>query len=168
ARRGHTSSSGGSPMSSVARRMARLATALGAAVALVSLSPGSAPAAGGLTAPTMYPVPTPFSSPWSIAAGPDGALWFTERLGHRIGRITPSGSISEIELAPTAVPWDIAAGPDGNMWFTDNGASPSVSRINITTHVITPFPLPGGSPEGITAAADGNLWVAEPGIERLA
>jgi hypothetical protein len=30
-----------------------------------------------------------------IAAGPDGALWFTEFNANQIGRITPAGSITE-------------------------------------------------------------------------
>ena len=36
-------------------------------------------------------MPTPQSAPWEIAAGPDGALWFTELLGNKIGRITTDG-----------------------------------------------------------------------------
>jgi virginiamycin B lyase len=37
---------------------------------------------------TEYAVPTAGSSPSDIAAGPDGALWFTEPGGNKIGRIT--------------------------------------------------------------------------------
>jgi hypothetical protein len=33
----------------------------------------------------------PNSAPWEITAGPDRNLWFTEVIGNRIGRITPSG-----------------------------------------------------------------------------
>src|SRR5207248_6214937 len=40
-------------------------------------------------------------TPRGIAAGPDGALWFTESDAHRIGRITTAGAISEFSL-PTA------------------------------------------------------------------
>ena len=32
----------------------------------------------------------------SIAKGPDGNLWFTERSRNRIGRITPNGVITEL------------------------------------------------------------------------
>ena len=41
---------------------------------------------------TEYGLPTFYSSPGGIAAGPDGNLWFTERYvkGHRIGRISPT------------------------------------------------------------------------------
>lgn len=36
-----------------------------------------------------YPLPTADSLPYEIATGPDGALWFTEYDGNRIGQITP-------------------------------------------------------------------------------
>ena len=42
-----------------------------------------------------YPVPTAGSAPYGIAAGPDGALWFTEYSINKIGRITTAGVISE-------------------------------------------------------------------------
>jgi streptogramin lyase len=48
-----------------------------------------------------YPVPTAFSAPYIIAPGPDGALWFTENGGGKIGRITTVGAVSEY-IIPTA------------------------------------------------------------------
>jgi hypothetical protein len=54
--------------------------------------------------------------PDDIAAGPDGNLWFTE--SGVIGRITPTGSITEFSAAG-GNPIGIAPGPDGNMWFGD-------------------------------------------------
>ncbi len=45
-----------------------------------------------------YPIPTPACIPFSIASGPDGNLWFTENYGARIGRITPSGDVTEFAL----------------------------------------------------------------------
>ena len=43
---------------------------------------------------TEYPVPSFNSQPVGITSGPDGALWFTKRLGSNIGRITTSGTPS--------------------------------------------------------------------------
>jgi hypothetical protein len=34
------------------------------------------------------------TGPYEIAAGPDGALWFTELFGDKIGRITTGGTIT--------------------------------------------------------------------------
>jgi len=38
------------------------------------------------------------SGPDQITAGPDGALWFTEARGNKIGRITTEGAITEFAL----------------------------------------------------------------------
>jgi streptogramin lyase len=50
---------------------------------------------------TEFPIPTANSEPIGIAPGPDGALWFTEPLVNKIGRITTAGAITEFPL-PTA------------------------------------------------------------------
>jgi virginiamycin B lyase len=61
-----------------------------------------------------HTLPDEASRPYGIAAGPDGALWFTEYQGNKIGRISTDGSIEEYPL-PTleAGPFGITAGPDG-------------------------------------------------------
>ena len=58
--------------------------------------------------------------PVGIAAGPDGALWFTSYQSTEIGRLTTDGVLTKLSI-PTyaAVPYHIAAGPDGSMWFTE-------------------------------------------------
>lgn len=88
---------------------------------------------------TEYALPNPnrdyiFLS--GITAGPDGNLWFTyfdyNSHASKIGRITPSGTIS-LWPTPTAAsfPTDIKAGPDGALWFTEY----AVGKIGrITTH----------------------------------
>jgi hypothetical protein len=46
--------------------------------------------------------PLPFFSapdPGDIAVGPDGNLWFTEYYQNKIGRITPSGTLTEFPIA---------------------------------------------------------------------
>ena len=107
----------------------RSATRLAAvAVALFLVLPGSTPAAtpsvteftGGISAD---------SNPFSIAAGPDGNLWFTDE-ADRIGRITPAGTVTEFSAGIGANSWPrgIAAGPDGNLWFTEYLAN-GIGRI---------------------------------------
>jgi virginiamycin B lyase len=73
--------------------------------------------------------------------GPDGALWFVEMAGNKVGRITPAGVVSEFTV-PTlaAVPWAITAGADGAMWFAE-GASNKIGRIT-TAGAVTEFALP--------------------------
>lgn len=112
---------------------------------------------------TEFPLPTAYSYPRSITTGPDGNLWFTESgtngvNGKRIGRITPSGVITEFDVSKSPV--DITAGPDGNLWFTE-GNPDVVGRIT-TSGVITEFPItPGMDAKDITAGSDGNLWFTE-------
>ena len=67
-------------------------------------TPGGVPYVNPTSAPCVNPngVPdTSNSQPRGITAGPDGALWFTDDHGNRIGRITTSGQVREFPL-PTA------------------------------------------------------------------
>jgi hypothetical protein len=63
-----------------------------------------------------------------IAAGPDGALWFTNPLNNSIGRITTSGTVTNHTGPGISHPSVIAAGPDGALWFT-NPLNNSIGRI---------------------------------------
>ncbi len=105
------------------------------------------------------------SGPDAIATGPDGALWFTEETSNKIGRITPSGSITEFSLpAPNSGPGAITKGPDGNIWFTEttdaNGSK--IGRIT-TSGTVTEYTVPPSDSylEGITTGPDGNIWFTD-------
>ena len=124
---------------------------------------------GSQYAITEYAVPIAGSFPYEIAAGPDGALWFTEDSGSRIGRIAANGVITEYPTpTPASVPGGITAGPDGAMWFTEEAAN-QIGRITMAG-VITEYSglfangvAPNGSslPNGIAAGPDGALWFTE-------
>ena len=114
--------------------------------------------------------PTTGSSPADITVGPDGDLWFTEESGDRIGRITPSGTVTEFSAGITAEsgPDGITAGPDGNLWFTENFGN-RIGRIT-PGGTVTEFNAgitPGSRPVGITAGPDGNLWFTEEFGDRI-
>ena len=96
-----------------------------------------------------------------IAAGPDGAMWFTEDGTPNIGRITTGGAITNLPIAKNASPWAIANGPDGAMWFTDL-ATDAIGRIT-PAGAITEFPIarPQAGPLGIAAGSDGAVWFTE-------
>jgi virginiamycin B lyase len=106
-----------------------------------------------------YSTPTVPSQPLGITTGPDGALWFTEFAGSKIGRITTTGKFAEYTI-PTAgsEPRDIANGPDGALWFAEYAGN-KIGRIT-TAGVITEY-LVGGYPQGITAGPDGAMWFTE-------
>ena len=96
-----------------------------------------------------------------IAKGPDGALWFTETVAGKIGRITTSGVITEYAI-PTAnsYPYGITTGSDGALWFTEVSAQ-KIGRIT-TDGLVTEFPVSGTPTSSflrdIATGADGALW----------
>jgi streptogramin lyase len=101
------------------------------------------------------------TEPDGVTAGPDGNVWFTEEVGNRIGRITPSGTITEFPIPSTnSAPVAIVTGSDGNLWFAEQDTT-TIGRIT-PTGTITEFPLPSpdGEPRAIAAGPDGNIWFA--------
>jgi streptogramin lyase len=135
------------------------------------LGPASAEARPGDV--SRFPLPSA-SAPRGIAAGPDGALWFTEVGLSKIGRLTTGGELREFQVPTLGLgPSEIAAGPDGNLWFTENtaaeGSRSKIGRITPNGQV-SEFPLPewdcGSScrPWGIAAGPDGNLWFTAAGM----
>jgi streptogramin lyase len=97
----------------------------------------------------------------SVAKGPDGNIWFTNGSTNKIGKTTPSGTITEYSLPVNSKPQGIAAGPDGNLWFTDFETN-KVGKITTSGAVTEYSLLPGGTqPYGITAGPDGKLWFTE-------
>jgi virginiamycin B lyase len=104
------------------------------------------------------------TGPEHITAGPDGNLWFTEFWTNRIGRMTPSGTLTEFPIpTPDSAPRGIVSGPDHALWFVESGFNrTAIARIT-TSGVVTEFPIGGNSldqlqPTEIVAAPDGNLW----------
>jgi len=53
-----------------------------------------------------------------IAYGHDGAVWFAEENGQRIGRYAMDGSLTEYPT-PGIYPAYVRPGPDNDMWFND-------------------------------------------------
>jgi virginiamycin B lyase len=113
---------------------------------------------------TEYVIPTPSSRPYGITAGPDGALWFTEYNGNKIGRITTAGTITEYAVpTPSGGPWGITAGPDGALWFTE-ACGNKIGRITVDGAISEyPTPFPYTAPMGIVVGPDGAMWFTEYG-----
>jgi streptogramin lyase len=116
----------------------------------------------------IYEFPLPGSGPLGITSGPDGNLWFAEFDADKVGRITPSGTITEF-TPPTANSgsMDIVTGPDGNLWFTEfNGQK--IGRVT-PTGSFTEFTIPtsGPFPQGIDNGPDGNLWFTEESTSKI-
>src|SRR6202050_4740096 len=90
--------------------IARGAKAFCFAALLLGLPVSALPQSGAYSDITGYPVTTANSEPRGITTGPDGALWFAEFAGNKIGRITTAGAITEY-LMPTA-----DSGPYESRW----------------------------------------------------
>ena len=100
---------------------------------------------------------TPDTECDSLVAGPDGALWFTENLANKVGRMTTGGSFTMYTL-PNAdsLPNQITPGPDGALWFTEGAGR--IGRIT-TGGSLQEFTLPANTvPYAITTGRDGALW----------
>jgi streptogramin lyase len=97
-------------------------------------------------------------SPFSVAAGPDGAIWYADGLNAEIGRITLDGTVKSYPLEGSAsTAYALRLGPDGNLWFLD-GNQESIGRIT-PGGMVTEFPVPGRPFLGdLAAGPDGNLW----------
>jgi streptogramin lyase len=119
---------------------------------------------------TAFAVPTSDALPYAITPGPDGALWFTEQAGNKVGRFDLTTQSFDEFSVPTSAskPTGIAAGPDGKIWFTE-AAGNQVAAIDPSTHAITEVPLPSENPNptGITAGPDGKVWFTEIGRDEV-
>jgi streptogramin lyase len=120
-----------------------------------------------------YKVPTAGSSPEHITRASDGNFWFTESFLndqnapiHKIGRITPSGQITEFDVCrhpefgfEQCFPTDIVQGSDGILYFTKNDAP--LGRITTNGQVLADagerFSFNGN---GLDAQAD-DIWVTD-------
>ena len=131
------------------------------AVALAACA--TAPAHAPPTPPERAPRgPIGTHSPYAIAPGKDGALWYTEYQGDGIGRIQSNGSIMRFKIDPSGFAQRITAGPDGAMWFTDTVGN-RIGRVQGDDKVAyVKLPRDESGPNGITTGEDGNLWFTEP------
>jgi virginiamycin B lyase len=114
-----------------------------------------------------YGIPTPSSVPQSVVVA-DGAVWFTEQAGNRIGRLDPAtGSVTEYPVpTPGSAPLGMTLGPDGALWFVERNAA-KVGRMT-TDGSFTEYALaPGSSPQRIAVGSDGALWFTELGANRV-
>jgi streptogramin lyase len=116
---------------------------------------------------TEFSLATTYGALEGITPGPDGNLWFTERVANKIGRITPNGVPTEFSLGSNRSPFEITAGPDGNLWFTEWDAN-KIGRIT-PGGVVTEFPIPTSSsiPYSIVAGPDGGLWFTENSANKI-
>jgi virginiamycin B lyase len=103
-----------------------------------------------------YPVPTANSEPYDLAYA-DGVIWFTERLGNKLGRLEIStGEIEEFSI-PTVfyVNYLPLVGVDQ--------AEPPIEAVEPPTtpaSIAASIGITSSEPTGIAVARDGTVWFA--------
>jgi streptogramin lyase len=108
-----------------------------------------------------WPLPAGGEIDDNLVIGPDGDIWFSDQGTTSIGKIAPSGTISEYPITGSAFPTNITVGPDGDLWFSDNGGK--IGRVT-TSGSIQEFssgPQARAVPDAITAGPDGNVWFTD-------
>jgi len=89
-------------------------------------------------------------------AGPDGALWFTELFGNKIGRITTAGDLTEYPLP--GGPVGITVGKDGQLYVALFSA-PGLDRVSLAGQVTGHWALPGALQ--VATGTGLAIWVAD-------
>ncbi len=95
-----------------------------------------------------WEVPTKGAHPHDPAVGGDGALWFTEQLQNKIGRVDPkTGAFKEYPLkVEDSGPHGLVADSSGNIWFTGNGKG-YIGKLDPRTGAVTEYKMPDAKAE---------------------
>lgn len=149
-------------------RMPRLRSVLLSVSGVVATLTCSATALAAPGTITNYPIPKA-STPYGVAAGPDGRIWFVDS-GNAgppsIGRMTTEGVIGASDIIPFPAPslgGAATPGPDGNMWVQQDNHLAKVPVGASQTSDITSYTLSSGNGgfASIVAGPDGRLWYGQ-------
>ncbi len=102
----------------------------------------------------LFPLPRGGSVPTAIAAGPDGALWFVESEGKRIGTIGTDGRLGRAKPLWWWPEEGLSFGPEGDAWIP---SSKGLIRMTPAGQQ-TLFPAPS---EAVATGAEGDIWALE-------
>ena len=111
----------------------------------------------------------PDSGPIGCAVGADDCLWFAEKRGNRIGRISMAGDIDEFEVPMlSAGPDAVVLGPDNNIWVAATDADTLLcitpaGKITAVSDGISP----GSKPLSISVRGKA-MWFSESAASRIA
>jgi virginiamycin B lyase len=109
-----------------------------------------------------WAVPSKGAHPHDPAVGPDGALWFTEQMVSKLGRLDPTaGTFREFPLkGDNDGPHGLVADRAGNIWYTGNFAA-HIGRLDPRTGQVTQYKMPdpkAEDPHSLVFDPQGILW----------
>jgi streptogramin lyase len=105
-----------------------------------------------------------------LAEGGDGNIWFTESSAGKVGKITPTGTITEYALSAGSKPYEITQGPDGSLWAAveKSGSAVRLDKVLTTGAVAGEYVLPTGTEvRALTTGPDSNVWVADTAPDKI-
>ena len=105
---------------------------------------------------------SPGSKPLSIVVR-DGALWFSEAAGNRVGRITVDGAVTRIPDPEPRQPAARHGHPSRRQHLVRRDRRQCARPRSTATATFTEFkvPTPNASLRGVTVGPDGDLWFTE-------
>jgi virginiamycin B lyase len=118
-----------------------------------------------------WKVPTKGAHPHDPAVGADGALWFTEQMANKLGRLDPAaGTFQEYPLkTANSGPHGLVADSSGNIWYTGNFGA-LIGKLDPRTGLVTEFKMPdptNDDPHTLLFDAQGMLWFTEQGGNKI-
>lgn len=124
---------------------------------------------------TDFVLPSPTLGPDFLEIDHAGNKWFNEvdfsdATGGKVGRLTPSGEITEWAVPTAAAELEeIGLDGSGNLWFAEQGAN-KIGRLNPRENTITEFtsPTANSRPAGILVASDNTVWFSEHATDKIA
>ncbi len=99
---------------------------------------------------------------------PDASVWFTDPGIDSVGRISPSGTLTQLALPSPSGPAGIASDA-GGIWFTQNDRN-AIGRLALEPpHVLEELFLPtaAAQPFAIALGHDGDVWFTEIGANQI-
>ena len=118
-----------------------------------------------------WAVPTKGAHPHDPAVGADGALWFTEQMANKIGRLDPkTGEFKEYPLKVTnSGPHGLVEDSSGNIWFTANFAG-YIGKLDPRTGEVAAYKMPvekADDPHSLVFDGNGILWFTLQGANMV-